>query len=34
VVVKIDELGGWEALGLSTFEGVWGNEADEIWNEA
>jgi bifunctional DNA-binding transcriptional regulator/antitoxin component of YhaV-PrlF toxin-antitoxin module len=30
----LDELGGFEALGLSAFEKLWDNEADEIWNEA
>jgi AbrB family looped-hinge helix DNA binding protein len=29
----MDELEGFEALGLSSFERVWDNADDEVWND-
>lgn len=30
----IDDLEGFEALALGTFEGLWDNEHDAVWDEA
>lgn len=29
-----DDLGGWEALAAPAFVAVWGDGADEVWNDA
>jgi bifunctional DNA-binding transcriptional regulator/antitoxin component of YhaV-PrlF toxin-antitoxin module len=30
----VDDLEGFEALGLSAFEELWDNPEDEVWNDA
>lgn len=30
----VDEFEGWEHLGLASFDRLWDNEADEVWNDA
>lgn len=29
----VDDLEGFEALGLSVFHDLWDNEEDEVWNK-
>lgn len=30
----VEDLGGWEALGLGAFQDVWDNDADAVWDDA
>lgn len=30
----VDDLAGFEGLGLSAFHDLWDNEYDEVWNDA